>query len=98
MMTFEQTDDGYDQYPSLMLAERLRHRFNDRVSLKQSVVVTSAFDEPERYSLASKLALDTKLNSHLSWRCELESRYENLPVNGRDHHDLLLTTGVALSF
>lgn len=98
MMTFEQTDDGYDQYPSLMLAQRLKHEFNDRVSLKQSVVATSAFDDPERYILASKLALDTKLNSHLSWRCELESRYENLPVNGRDHHDLLLTSGVAWSF
>ena len=98
MMTFEQTGDGYDQYPSLMVVQRLKHRFNEKVYLKQSVVATSAFDEPERYTLASKLALETKLNSHLSWRWELESRYENLPVSGRDHHDLLLTSGVAWTF
>ena len=98
MMTFEQTDEGYDEYASLMAAQRLEHEFNERVSLKQSVVATAAFDDPERYILESRLALDTKLNSQLSWRCELESRYENLPVGGRDHHDLLLTSGVAWTF
>lgn len=97
-MTIEQTGDGYGSYPSVMIGERLKHRFSDKVSLKQSVVATSGFDEPERYTLSSRLALDTKLNSHLSWRVELESKYENLPVQGREHHDLVLTSGVAWTF
>ncbi len=98
MMSFEQTGNGYGQYPSLRLVERLRHRFSNKLRLRQSIEATSALDEPERYVLASKLALETKLNCHLSWRWELESRYENLPVNGRAHHDLLFTSGVALNF
>lgn len=97
-MTIEQTGDASDRYPSVMVGERFKHRLNDKVSLKQSVVATSGFDQPERYTLSSRLALDTKLNSHLCWRVELESKYENLPVQGRDHHDLLLTSAVAWTF
>ncbi len=96
--TIEQTGQGGDDYLSLLLAQRLEHQFSERVSLKQSLELSSPFDEPDDYTLATKVALDTKLTDKLSWRWELESRYENLPVGGRDHHDLLFTSGVAVSF
>ena len=96
--TLEQTGQGSDQLLSLLLAQRLEHRFSERVSLDQSFEVASAYEDPEDFTLAAKIALDTKLNDHLSWRWQLESRYENQPVSGRDHHDLIFTSGVAASF
>lgn len=97
-LTIEKTGNGSDLYPSLRVAERFRHRFSERISLKQSVEATAAVEDAERFILSSKLALDSKLTESLTWRWELESRYENLPAAGRDHHDLLLTSAIAVSF
>lgn len=96
--TVEQTGQGWDDYFSLLMAQRLEYKISERTSLDQSIEISTPFDEPDDYTLATKLALDTKLNDKLSWRWELVSRYESLPVIDRDHHDLLFTSGVALSF
>ena len=96
--TIEQTSQGWDDHFSLLLAQRLEHLFSERTSLDQSIELSTPFDEPDDYTLATKLALNTKLTDKLSWRWELESRYESMPVVGRDHHDLLFTSGVVLSF
>lgn len=97
-LTIEQTASGSLAYSSLRLAQRLRHRFTDRFSLKQSVEATAAFDDPERHILTSRLALESRISEALSWRWELESRYENQSAAGREHHDLLLTSAVAVRF
>lgn len=98
ILRIEKSGSGADEYLSWRVAERFKHQFNERVSLKQSVEAIAALEDTELFLLISKIALDTKLTDTLSWRWELESRYENRPASGRDHHDLLLTSAIAVTF
>lgn len=97
-MTFEETSDGSDEYASVMLAERFKHRLSDRHSLKQSIVSTTEIEDVENYTLVGSVALDTKLSDQLIWRIGTEYHYENEPAQGRQRDDLLVTSSIAIKF
>lgn len=97
-LTVEETGGDRDQYASLRLAQRLKHRFNNRQVLRQSLVGMSEVGDAENYTLVAAISLDTELTGNWIWRVAGECQYENQPVIGRERRDLLLTSSVAVKF
>ncbi len=97
-MTFEKTGDGSDEFASVMVAERFKHRFSDRYSLKQSLVSTAEIEDAENYTVVGAVSFDTKLSDQLIWRVGTEYHYENEPATGREQDDLLVTSSIAIKF
>lgn len=96
--TFEKVGRNRSDFTSLVAAERFRHVFNDRVSFEQSVVYTAELEDLENFDLAAGAALDTRLGGRLIWRLGATWLYENQPAAFRQHHDLSLTSSLAVRF
>ncbi len=48
--------------------------------------------------MTGNAALNTRINSFLSWQTALSETYVSLPPAGTKHNDLILTTGLGFSF
>jgi len=97
-VTFEETGDDAEEYASVMVAERFKHRFSDRHSLEQSIVGTAEAQDFDNYTIVASVSFDTKLSDRLIWRLGSEYQYENEPARGREQGDLLVTSSIAVKF
>ena len=96
--TLEKTGDKTDNYASMVAAQRFSHTFNSRFALKQSVTFTSELEDLENFTAVAAIALDTTLSDRLIWRIGANYGYENIPAEGRQHHDAQLTSSIAVRF
>jgi putative salt-induced outer membrane protein YdiY len=96
--TFQKSGGISSNFASMVAAERFSHTFNERFSLKQSLVYTAELADFGNSNVVASAALDTKLRDRLIWRIGLDYNYENQPASGRRRHDTLLTSAVAMKF
>jgi putative salt-induced outer membrane protein YdiY len=90
---------GVDKsYASLIAAERFLHKFNDRLTLVQSIEVTSELADFGNHSFLASPGLDTKISDRLIWKTAATYTYESRPSAARVHHDTALTSAIALRF
>lgn len=69
-----------------------------RSSLKQTFRMFDNLTDTGQYRLAADLGIDTKVAKFLNWQVTLSDRYLSNPPIGRLKNDLLLSTGVRLTF
>ncbi|MBK1881253.1 DUF481 domain-containing protein [Luteolibacter pohnpeiensis] len=96
--TFEKTGEDTDNFASAVAAQRFSHTFNERFALKQSVTATSELENLENFNAIAAISLDTTLSDRLIWRIGANYGYENIPADGREHHDAQLTSSIAVRF
>ncbi|MGB6222474.1 DUF481 domain-containing protein [Haloferula sp.] len=96
--TFENSGGINSSFISMIAAERFSHKFNERFSFNQSLVYTSELADFQNFTLVGSAELDTKLTGRLIWRLGLSYLYENLPAPGRQHHDTLVSSAIAVRF
>ncbi len=74
------------------------YRLSGITSLKQSFRMFNNLSRTGEYRVNFDLGIDTKLKKWLSWQISFADRYITDPAPTRKTNDLLLTTGVRLSF
>jgi len=95
---FERVGNDNNDYATLRLAERLDHKFNDRVKLWQSVEILPEVTDFNNFLLNAELGVEASLTAKLSLRVFVQDTFDNVPAPGRDKNDVKLVTAIAYKF
>ena len=82
----------------VLIGEELTHKLSSRSLLKERLVFFPNLSNTGEYRLNLDTSLVTNLNRWLSWQVTLSDRYLSNPVPGAKKNDVLLTTGIRLTF
>jgi putative salt-induced outer membrane protein YdiY len=95
----ENFSDGTTRNSGEVLAgEELSLRLSDRVLFRERFQFFPNLTNTGEYRVTFDASLNTKLMKWLSWQVTASNRYLSNPVLGSKNNDLLLTTGIGVSF
>lgn len=80
------------------LGEEFTHKFSANTSLVQDVYFFPDFNQSGNYRANFDFGLASKLHGALTWNLNFADRYVTNPPAGKKNNDVLLTTGLGLSF
>jgi putative salt-induced outer membrane protein YdiY len=80
------------------LGQTLSHRFSPRVSLKEQFYIFPNLSEGGEYRVNFDASLITDISRRIGWQLTLSDRYLSNPPPGLEKNDLLLTTGLKITF
>jgi putative salt-induced outer membrane protein YdiY len=95
---FRSNDDGTDEYFALYAGEKFTCQVTDSFSVFQSLAYRIDPSDTDKWTLTATAGFDLDLNSDISLRTQVIDTYDNQPGAGRDENDVLLTSGIAVSF
>jgi hypothetical protein len=81
-----------------LLGEELTFRLSDRVEFIERGAAFASLADAGEYRLTLDSSLVTRINNRFSWHITVSDRYLSNPVLGAQKNDLLLTTGVRMTF
>jgi putative salt-induced outer membrane protein YdiY len=81
-----------------LAGEEFTYKISDRVTFNERMTFFPNLSDTGEYRINFDSALVTRLNRRLSWQLVVSDRYLSNPVSGSKSNDLLLTTGVSLTF
>lgn len=99
--TFDQESfsDHRDRNSGELLAgEEMSYKFSNRTSVTGRLVVFPSFTTPGQYRVNFDSSVFMKLNKWLGWQSSLTDMYLTNPVAGSRNNDLLVTTGLRITF
>lgn len=82
----------------ILLGEDLTMKLSDRVLFRERLQFFPNMTDRGEYRMTFDSSLSTRLTSWLSWNVTASNRYISNPVPGAKNNDLLLTTGVGVTF
>lgn len=82
----------------VVVGEALDHKLNGAVSLHERLDFYPNVTDLGQYRVVFDTAAITKLAKFLSWQVDISDRYQSNPLFGLKGNDLLLTTGVRVTF
>jgi putative salt-induced outer membrane protein YdiY len=80
------------------VGEELLHNFNASTSLTERLYFFPYLNQDGNYRGTFDLGLASKLYRALTWNLNFDDIYNSHPVPGKKNNDLLLTTGVGITF
>ena len=83
---------------NLTLGEEATHKFSANTSLVQDLYFFPDLNRSGEYRANFDVGLATKVHGALTWNVNLADRYVSNPVAGKKNNDVLLTTGLGLTF
>ena len=78
--------------------ESFSYKFSSRSSFTEQLDLFPNISNTGQYRFNFDAAAVTKLNSWLNWQVSFQDRYVSFPIPGIKKNDLLLTTGIRLTF
>ncbi len=81
-----------------LLGQELTYKFSSRTSFKERTVFFPNLSDTGQYRLNFDASAVTLLKSWLGWQLTLSDRYLSDPVSGTKPNDILLSTGLRLTF
>ncbi|MCI0523750.1 MAG: DUF481 domain-containing protein [Acidobacteria bacterium] len=82
----------------ILIGQELTQKLSSRSLLKERLTFFPNVQNTGEYRLNFDTSLVTNLNRWLSWQITLSDRYLSNPVPGAKSNDVLLTTGIRLTF
>jgi putative salt-induced outer membrane protein YdiY len=82
----------------VLLGETLTHKFFASSSFNESLFFYPNLSSTGNYRSTVSLGLATKLTKILSWQTSFNDYYLSDPVPGKKSNDLILSTGLRLTF
>jgi len=82
----------------ILVGEDLSLKLSDRVLFRERLQFFPNLTNTGEYRITFDSSLNTKLTKWLSWQVTASNRYLSNPVPGSKNNDLLLTTGIGVSF
>jgi Protein of unknown function, DUF481 len=95
---YEKLDGEYHTYPTLRLAERLDHKFDEHARLWQNVEFLPPFTSPDSFLVNAVVGVDTPLTKYFSVVTYVQDNYANEPAPGRQNNDVKLVSALAVKF
>ena len=90
---------GLDRTSAEMLAgEELVHKFTKTTSIQERLIFFPNLSDTGEYRMNFDTTLATAIRKWLSWQLTVSDRYITNPVPGRKTNDILVSTGVRLTF
>lgn len=82
----------------VLIGEEWGHRLSDRISLRQRMTFLPNLSETGEYRLNFDASAVTNISSWLGWHLSLSDRFLSNPVPGTKKNDVLLSTGIRITF
>ncbi len=82
----------------ILLGEEFDHKWTSRTSFNERAVLFPNMSETGEYRLNFDTGIVTLLNTWLGWTLTFSDRYISNPVAGTKSNDLLMSTGLRLTF
>lgn len=82
----------------VLIGEELTHKLSGRTSFKERAVLLPNMSETGEYRFNFDASAVTLLNTWLGWTLTFSDRYISNPVVGTKSNDLLLSTGLRVTF
>ncbi len=82
----------------VLVGQEFAYKFSSRTSFQEKTVFFPNMSETGEYRLNFDAAAITLLKSWLGWHLTLSDRYISNPVSGAKQNDLLLSTGLRVTF
>jgi putative salt-induced outer membrane protein YdiY len=92
------SDDTRRTSGEIMVGQGLSSKISDRFSFLERFAVFPNLSEGGEYRMIFDSSAVTTLNKWLAWHLTFSDRYISNPVPGSESNDILLTTGLRLSF
>lgn len=80
------------------VGEEFMHKFGDATVLTEKLYAYPDFNDPGQYRATFNFGTVTKLNKWLGWQNSFSDIYVTNPPEGARQNDILLTTGLNISF
>lgn len=104
--TYENYSSGYNgsttgvtnNLISATIGDEFTHKFSANTSMIQDFYFFPYLNENGNYRGVFDFGLSSKLYKILTWNLNFTDRYNSKPVAGKKNNDVLLTTGLGLSF
>ena len=80
------------------LGEEFTHKFSANTSVVQDMYFFPDFNQSGNYRANFDFGVASKLHGALTWNLSFGDRYVSNPVAGKKNNDVLLTTGLGLTF
>lgn len=95
----ESFNTGLERLSGEILAgNELNHRINPVFTLQEKLVFYNNVSQAGNFRLNADVSLGAALLKWMSWQVTTSNRYLSNPLPGRQTNDILVTTGVRLSF
>lgn len=82
----------------LQVGEEFSHQLSDRVLFKERFVLFPNLSDSGEYRMAFDASAVTAINKWLGWQITFSDRFTSNPLPGIKENDLILTTGLRISF
>ena len=97
--TYENYSTGVtNNLVNVTLGEEFSHKFSANHSLVQDLYFFPDLNQAGNYRANFDFGLASKLHGALTWNLNFADRYLSNPVAGKKNNDVLLTTGLGLTF
>lgn len=87
-----------NKFAALTLGEELNHKWGKSTILTQNAYFFPDLKDTSQYRGTFNLGTVTKLNKWFGWQNQFSDIYVSNPPNGAKKNDLILTTGLSVSF
>jgi len=81
-----------------LIGEEFSFQYSSFGSVQQKLSLYSNLSDPGVFRVSFDTTADTRVNRWLSWQVSVSDRYLSNPVVGRKRNDVLLTTGLRITF
>ena len=82
----------------IILGEELTYKLSSITSIAQRAVLYPNLSEPGDYRVTFDTTAVSRLSRNLGWQVTLSDRFISNPIPGTQKNDLLLTTGIRVTF
>jgi hypothetical protein len=82
----------------ILLGQEFTHKFSGRTTLTERFEILPNLTRSKQYRLVLDATVLTQLNTWLGWNITVSNRYVSDPFPGIKKNDLLLSTGITLTF
>ncbi len=81
-----------------VLSDEMAYKANSVLTLRQKFSSYLNLTDFGQYRMAFDSGADTRLNQWLLWQISVSDRFLSNPLPGRERNDILLTTGIGITF
>lgn len=85
-----------DDYPALRIGQRFDHKLSSTARIWQAIEYIPVIDDLDDYLLNTEAGAEAALNNRINLRLVLQSKYDNIPGETLEKHDLTLIGGISL--
>jgi putative salt-induced outer membrane protein YdiY len=97
--TYENYSNGtINNYINATVGEILTHNFNATTTVTQNLFFYPYLNDPGNYRGVGSIGLASKFYKALTWNLNFSDIYNSKPIPGKKDNDLVLTTGLGITF